>query len=137
MAGPRFGTVTDRLRFREGPPRRRGSGGFGGHQLRVKLRVGRALGPEQQHAAVLPDSSAVRPKASRPASSSAASPATALSPATIRGCRLCSAFMHATAASSGMDTKPKAARSSSCQASRLGSPQARPAMTVSSGPSTA
>ncbi len=44
--------------------------------------------------------------------------------------------MDSTAAESGIAMKAKAARSSSCQASRLGSPQARPAITVSSGPSS-
>jgi hypothetical protein len=45
--------------------------------------------------------------------------------------------MQSTAESSGTAIQAKAARSSSCQASRLGSPQARPAMRVSSSPSTA
>jgi len=49
-------------------------------------------------------SKAVRPNASRPASSSAASPATALSPATIRGVRLSSARMQSIAAASGTET---------------------------------
>jgi hypothetical protein len=44
--------------------------------------------------------------------------------------------MQSTAAASGTAMKAVAARSSSCQASSEGSPQARPAISVSSAPST-
>ena len=45
--------------------------------------------------------------------------------------------MQSTAASSGTAMKPAAARPSSCQASRLGSPQASPAIRVSRSPAMA
>ena len=101
----------------------------------IQRRIGRTLGAEQpapgsrhpDRASPAPPDRR-RPAGSRPDRRHPNSPATMPCSASSR--------MQATAASSGIAMKAAAAWSSSCQASRLGSPQASPAISVSRLPGT-
>lgn len=92
-------------------------------------KLNRAFCVEQQNTAFIPQTQNLSHGTIPPASETAPTPDSAeMMPASARS------RIAAMAASSGMAVKVVAARSSSCQASRLGLPQAGAATIVSGGP---